>query len=83
MTIATVSKIAVSKATLAVDLEVSESHIDNLQASGRLPAPVKLGRLTRWLRSDIELWLELGAPRRLAFETIRDERRLLRHRSFQ
>jgi len=47
---------------LAVDdvarlLSCSRRNIYRLSDSGALPRPVKLGRLTRWRREDIERWV--------------------------
>jgi excisionase family DNA binding protein len=49
---------------LAELLGVSRSMVHKLHAQGALPAPVKLGRCTRWNRDIIELWQRLSCPRR-------------------
>jgi len=53
---------------VAERLSVSARAIWKWQASGRLPAPVRLGRSVRWRSSDIDEWIEQGCPSRSAFE---------------
>lgn len=38
----------------------SKRHIYRLVDSGRMPAPIKLGRLNRWRRTEIEQWIANG-----------------------
>jgi predicted DNA-binding transcriptional regulator AlpA len=56
---------------LAVDADgfaqlanISRAMVHKLNASGRCPAPVRIGRLCRWRVSDISAWLEQGCPPR-------------------
>ncbi len=63
--------LAVDAAEVAKLLNVSLRHVNSLNASGRLPRPIRLGRSVRWLRSDLEAWLEAGAPVRDAWDRIR------------
>lgn len=44
----------VSKATLASELDISESTVDILVQRGILPKPLKIGGSTRWKWADIE-----------------------------
>ena len=44
----------VSKATLAAELDVSESTVDNLVQRGVLPKPVKIGGSVRWSWSQVD-----------------------------
>ena len=37
---------------------ISESKIWSLTSAGRLPAHVKIDRITRWRRSDLDSWVE-------------------------
>ncbi|UCD49796.1 MAG: helix-turn-helix domain-containing protein [Phycisphaerales bacterium] len=53
-----------SARALARHLGFSERTVRRLDSSGRLPAPVRIGRSVRWLRSDIEGWLDAGTPDR-------------------
>lgn len=41
---------------------VCERTIWRLKDSGRMPAPVKVGRSVRWRRADIESWIACGCP---------------------
>lgn len=52
-------------------LNVSKRHVAALNASGRLPRPVKLGRRTVWVADELRAWLAAGAPERSRWETIR------------
>lgn len=44
----------VSKATLAAELDVSESTVDNWVQRGVLPKPVKIGGSVRWSWSQVD-----------------------------
>ena len=52
-------------------LNVSVRHVLALNASGRLPRPVRLGRSVRWLADELRDWLDAGAPPRDKWEAIR------------
>jgi excisionase family DNA binding protein len=54
---------------LAAKLGVSVRHVQSLNASGRLPRPVKLGRSTRWRAEEIQRWLQAGCPARDRWES--------------
>ena len=41
---------------------------DRLVSAGKTPAPVKLGGAVLFRRTDLDKWVELGCPDRLAFE---------------
>lgn len=49
---------------LADVLGVSERHLRKLHASGKLPAPIRLGRCLRWSRQLIDEWISRGCPAR-------------------
>ena len=49
---------------LAKVLSVSLRHIRRMDASGRLPKAVRLGRSKRWLVDTIRTWLLAGCPPR-------------------
>lgn len=46
----------------AAMLGCSERHVYRLSDSGRMPRPVKLGRLIRWNRAELEQWMAAGCP---------------------
>ncbi len=46
---------------IACFLGCSPKHVRRLAEQGRLPKPVKVGRLLRWPRQAIERWLESQA----------------------
>jgi excisionase family DNA binding protein len=56
---------------LAVALQVSTRTLRRLEASGRLPMPVNVGRSVRWRRDEISAWLAAGAPKRREWEATR------------
>jgi predicted DNA-binding transcriptional regulator AlpA len=41
----------------------SGRHIARMSDARLMPAPVKLGRLVRWRKSDIDQWIKDGCPR--------------------
>ena len=43
----------VSKATLAAELDLSESTVDTYVQRGLLPKPIKWGRTVRWCWADV------------------------------
>jgi excisionase family DNA binding protein len=47
---------------LAKRLGCSSRHIRRLVDSGRIPRPIKLGALLRWIRADIDQWIAAGCP---------------------
>ncbi len=48
---------------VAVMLGCSSRHVRRLADAGHMPAPVKLGSLTRWPVKVINRWIEDGCPR--------------------
>lgn len=50
---------------VAALLSCSRRHVYAKSDGGLMPAPIKLGRLTRWRRLDIERWIEDGCPKPL------------------
>ncbi len=66
-----VAGMAISAAGLAKLLAVSQRHVNALNASGRLPRPIRLVRSVRWLVTELEAWLEAGAPSREEWEKLR------------
>jgi len=53
---------------LGVLLGCSERHVRALNAAGRLPRALRLGRRRVWSVATIEAWLVAGAPTRAAWE---------------
>jgi excisionase family DNA binding protein len=58
---------AVSPALLTVHdlsgkLNCSTRHIYRLVDTRRIPQPVKLGALLRWVKSDVDEWVANGCP---------------------
>ena len=45
---------------VAVLANCSTRHVYRLSDSGKMPAPVRLGALVRWRRSEIEEWIAGG-----------------------
>jgi len=54
--------LAVDNRGLAVLLDCSERHVRAMNAAGRLPRALRLGRRRVWAISTIEAWLDAGAP---------------------
>src|SRR5258708_6191861 len=54
--------ILLSDLEAAALLNVSRATLHRLRASGRLPAPVRLGRCVRYNRRELEEWAAAGAP---------------------
>lgn len=52
-------------------LGISERHLWSLSASGRLPAPIRLGRSVRWRLDELRAWLDAGCPPRDRWEAMR------------
>ena len=47
---------------LATRLGCSTRHVRRLAAIGRIPRPIKLGALLRWVTTDIDQWMAAGCP---------------------
>jgi predicted DNA-binding transcriptional regulator AlpA len=43
---------------VAAFCDVSESHVWRQSDAGRMPKPIKVGRLKKWIRSELESWLD-------------------------
>ena len=52
---------------------ISVRHLWGLNASGRVPRPVRLGRSVRWDRAELERWLAAGAPSRDHWEQLESQ----------
>jgi len=51
-------------------LSLSKRQIFRLSASGKLPAPIRIGGSVRWAENTIAEWLRAGAPDRRTFEAM-------------
>lgn len=47
---------------VARTLGISARHVMRLAALGRMPKPVRLRRLTRWRKTQLQAWLAKGCP---------------------
>jgi excisionase family DNA binding protein len=56
-------------------LDVSRAHLYALLSSGRLPAPIHLGRAARWDREDVIRWARAGAPSAERWQAMREAQR--------
>lgn len=52
-------------------LDISRASWYKLVASGKAPKPIKLGRVSRWNRAELEQWIAAGCPPRSRWETMR------------
>ena len=51
------------KRAVAALLSCSVRHVERLRDAGKMPPPVRLGRLVRWRRTALDDWVERGCPR--------------------
>lgn len=58
----------------AIITGVAESTWWKLHSAGSTPAPIHLGRATRWNREELRAWIEAGAPSRDRWEAIKQSR---------
>ena len=65
--------IAIGAKRLSTMLGVSLRHIRRMDAAGKLPRPVAIGRTKRWLVAEIGEWLGAGAPDRAAWEQSKNQ----------
>lgn len=49
---------------VALLLGCSARHVFRLSGEGKMPPPVRIGRLIRWRRSDLDAWISSGCPAR-------------------
>lgn len=54
-------------------LQLSVRKVYEMNASGELPAPLRLGRSVRWAEHELRGWIDAGAPTRERWERIRTE----------
>lgn len=61
-------------ARLAEVLDTSSRTIYRLDSDGEIPRPSRLRGQSRWLKSEIDAWLEAGMPSRKTWESMRGAR---------
>ena len=59
----------------AAALGMSRDMLDDLDGRGLLPAPIRLGRRKFWPVSELQGWLEAGAPDRASWVRLRNGRK--------
>jgi len=57
--------------TLAAALSIGERTLWRLDAMGKVPRAVRLGKSKRWKRQEILEWIEMGCPDRREWEVRR------------
>jgi excisionase family DNA binding protein len=60
----TITSLLLTASDVAVLLGISKRQVFRLSSAGQLPGRVKVGRLTRWRREDVQRWIEAGCPKR-------------------
>ena len=60
--ITTTERIGLTVVEVAELLNVSTRHVWAMAATGRMPAPKRLGRAARWDRAEIEAWFAANCP---------------------
>lgn len=63
-----VQRLGLTAEDVAAVLSVSPRHIWKLNATGAIPAPIRLGRAVRWRADELRAWLAAGCPSREAWE---------------
>lgn len=54
--------------SLSIHVTMGRSRIYGLIVEGSFPPPIKIGRSSRWLKSEIDAWIAHHASIRQAFE---------------
>ena len=62
MTTPTINQLITAEA-ISQMLGVSRRQVWRLAGNGLLPGRIKIGRLTRWRRCDIQEWIDAGCPK--------------------
>lgn len=57
----------------AAALAISIRTLRAWDSSGRLPAPRRIGRMTRWDAAELRAWVAAGCPRREEWVALRDQ----------
>lgn len=56
---------------VARTLQISVRTLRTLDALGKLPLPVRVGRAVRWPRKELDAWIAAGCPDREAWQVRR------------
>ncbi|RCS41247.1 DNA-binding protein [Bremerella cremea] len=64
-------RLLLSQTELARLLELSSRTISRMNASRKIPQPVRVGRSVRWRRDEVEQWIAAGCPERNEWEARR------------
>ena len=67
----TPAPLAVSAKQLAAMLGVSLRTIRAMDTGGKLPRPIRLGRCVRWNLTELQRWIDAGAPPRIQWEAMK------------
>jgi len=67
-------RLAISAEEVADLLGISRAMVWKLHSGGRLPRPIRLGRVVRWERRALEEWIAAGAPPRDRWENMRSNK---------
>lgn len=63
LTCDSVKQVMIDVGQVAELLNCSNKHVYRLVDLGRMPRPMKLGRLNRWRHDEIEAWIKAGCPK--------------------
>ena len=63
-TVRQVEPVLLSARLVAAFLGCSVAHVWRVNAAGKMPAPLRLGGLTRWRRDELAVWISEGCPPR-------------------
>jgi len=58
--------------SLAGILSISERTVWNFDSEGRLPEPLRLGRIVRWRMKEIDEWITEGCPNRARWQAMKN-----------
>ncbi len=61
-------QLLLSQTELARLLDLSSRTISRMNASRKIPRPVRVGRSVRWRRDEVERWIAAGCPERSEWE---------------
>lgn len=59
---------------VAFALDISVRTVRTMDACGRLPRPLQVGRLKKWDLDEVRNWVTAGMPMRNDWEAIREAR---------
>ena len=62
---------AVPASDLAKRMGVSLRHVRRMDSMGKIPKPVRIGNSVRWVVSEIDAWLNAGAPDRTTWTAMK------------